>query len=97
MNRRKVLIVAADEEGIISRAAEKLRQSQIPAFTEGAFALVLGTEEDQGTTLELTENTSSAQRFLSCGIPTDFADQLEAGAKSVTLERLAKPVWNASL
>lgn len=94
---RKVLIVAADEEGIISRAAEKLRQSQLPAFTEGAFALVLGTEEDQGTTLELTEVASPAQRFLSCGIPMDFADQLAAGAKSVTLERLAKPVWNASL
>lgn len=92
---RKVLIVAADENGLISRTTEELRQSQIPAFTEGAFALVLGEPQENSIGLELTGNLSSAQRLLPCGVPVDFADQLQNGAKTVRLERLPKPVWKA--
>lgn len=87
----KVLIVAADEEGIISRAAEKLRTSSMPVFTEGAFALVLGTEEN-GIALELTDAVSGEQ-LLSCGVPADFADQLKQKAEKITLCKLAKPLW----
>ncbi len=90
----KVLIVAADEEGIISRAAEKLRTSPAPVFKEGAFALVLGTEEN-GIQLDLN-STISGERLLSCGIPADFAGQLRQGIKAVTLKKLGKPRWKTS-
>ena len=90
----KVLIVAADEEGIISRAAEKLRTNSVPVFTEGAFALVLGMEEN-GTKLAL-DDTISGERLLSCGIPADFADQLKQGIGQLTLHKLEKPLWKAS-
>lgn len=90
----KVLIVAADEEGIISRAAEKLRTNSVPVFTEGAFALVLGMEEN-GTKLAL-DDTISGKRLLSCGIPADFADQLKQGIGQLTLHKLEKPLWKAS-
>ena len=90
----KVLIVAADEEGIISRAAEKLRTNSVPVFTEGAFALVLGVEEN-GTKLAL-DDTISGERLLSCGIPADFADQLKQGIGQLTLHKLEKPLWKAS-
>lgn len=90
----KVLIVAADEEGIISRAAEKLRTNSVPVFTEGAFALVLGMEEN-GTKLAL-DDTISGKRLLSCGIPANFADQLKQGIGQLTLHKLEKPLWKAS-
>lgn len=90
----KVLIVAADEEGIISRAAEKLRTSSVPVFTEGAFALVLGMEEN-GTKLAL-DDTISGERLLSCGVPADFADQLKQGVGQITLRKLEKPLWKTS-
>lgn len=89
----KVLIVAADEEGIISRAAEKLRTSSAPVFTEGAFALVLGTEEN-GAKLTL-DDTIAGERLLSCGVPADFADQLKQGVGQITLRKLEKPLWKA--
>lgn len=66
----------------------------MPVFTEGAFALVLGTDEN-GIALELTDAVSG-ERLLSCGVPADFADQLKQKAEKITLCKLAKPLWMTS-
>lgn len=93
---RRVLIVAAEEESLTSRAVETLRQSAPPLRAEGAFALMLTAAPADGRFGKLIteERTADAsRRILCCGIPESLPAALaEATAKSVTtLGKLAAP------
>ena len=90
----QVLIVAADESGVISQAAEKLRISQPTLAAEGAFAIRLAMGEE-GITLNSGSCSDGQVPFIPCGIPADFLRQLaEPGVSEVTLEPLPKPRWS---
>ena len=94
---RRVLIVAADEESLTSRAIDILRRTGIPAASEGACALLLSAlpEENCLGTLELKRELSAVPRLLSCGIPESFPGQLAAAnpASRTELSRLRPPSW----
>ncbi|MBQ7206819.1 MAG: beta-ketoacyl synthase chain length factor [Lentisphaeria bacterium] len=95
---RRVLIVAADEASLTSRAVETLRCGGVPASPEGACALLLAADpgENRLGTLEIGTGTETAgPRLLPCGVPAPFAEALRtAGPGSRTvLPILAPPVW----
>ena len=94
---RRVLIVAADEESLTSRALETLRRTGTPAASEGACALLLSAlpEENRLGTLELKREVSEDPRLLSCGIPSALPEKLAAAgpASRTELSRLRPPSW----
>lgn len=93
----RVLIVAADEESLTSRAIETLRRAGTPAASEGACALLLSVlpEENRLGTLELKRENSEVPRLLSCGIPAALPEKLAAAnsASRTELSRLRPPSW----
>jgi 3-oxoacyl-(acyl-carrier-protein) synthase len=94
---RRVLIVAADEESLISRAVERLRKKGFPASAEGACALLLSSDPQTNRlgTLEISSAPGDSPRLLPCGIPASFAKELAcAGPDSRTvLKRLPEVAW----
>ena len=96
---RHVLIVAADEESLPSRAVEMLRQGAAPAAVEGACALLLGADPAENSlgTLEISSAADASPRLLPCGIPASFAEALaSAGPGSRTvLTRLPEAAWHS--
>ena len=94
---RRVLIVAADENSLTSRAMETLRRTGAPAASEGACALLLSSlpEEKRLGTLELKRELSGVPRLLSCGIPEPMPGNLAAAdpASRTELFRLRPPSW----
>ena len=94
---RRVLVVGADEESLTSQAAEKLRRSGRPRFSEGAYALLLGSDpaENRLGELELSGVAAAAERCLPCGVPAAFAEKLASSspAARIALDRLEPSHW----
>jgi len=95
---RRVLIVAADEDGMIPRAVETLRTDGFPAAAEGACALLLAADpaENRLGTLEFADDPADESRSLLCGIPKSLAAMLETAgpASRSTLRRLRPAAWH---
>ena len=93
---RRVLIVAADENSLISDAAERTRTSSFPQYREGACALML-TADPAGNRfgrLDLSEK-DRGQRLLPCGIPADFPEKIMSSSpgQTVVMSRLSASGW----
>ena len=92
----QVLIVAADEKGVTSEAAETLRRSSNPLYREGAFALLLTADiaENRFGKIELA-GSAAGERLLSCGIPAELPDKIKnsASGKTIELFRLPASDW----
>ena len=96
---RRVLIVAADEESLTSRAVEHLRRSEPPAADEGACALLLAADPGAGRfgrLVPMRGNSETARRLLSCGVPETLPAALAGAAPGVvvTLGKLAAPEFS---
>ena len=93
----RVLLVAADEDSLTSRAVERLRKKGGSVSAEGACALLLSADpaENRLGTLELSPETGGSPRLLPCGIPVSFAEALAAAGPDArtVLERPPEPVW----
>lgn len=94
---RRVLIVAADEDSMTSRAIETLRRTGAPAAAEGACALLLSSlpEDNRLGTMELKREISDVSRLLSCGIPETLPGKLATAdpASRTELSRLRPSSW----
>lgn len=69
----RVMIVAADENSIISRAAERCGLMPPAVYTEGAYAIIL-SRNGSGKELVTSAGSSSTEQLLPCGVPAGLPE-----------------------